>query len=161
MGCHPPDAAGPAPPRTVYVQPAPSAPRTWYPPKQTPPQQARTFERTAPRAEEDEADDTIRVEPSSDPATLYARLAAIPGRRSEREAVLAAVWFVTKGERETTGDEVERHFGTLHAFEDIKVVPHLLKHVHRTKMLEQGTNPRAVRLTKKGVAHVRDELVGD
>lgn len=141
------------------AQPAPSAPRTWYPPKP---------QRPAPQSPQpqheggaDEEDEPARIEPSNDPATLYARLAAIPGRRSEREAVLAAAWFLTKGERDTNSDEVEKHFLSHAAFPDVKVVPLLLKHVHRTKMLETGTNPRAVRLSKKGVAHVRQRLIAN
>ena len=73
---------------------------------------------------------------------------------------LAAVWFLTKGEREASADEVEAHFGALHVFPDVKVVPHLLKHIHRTKMLEQGAGgPKAVRFSKKGLASVRGRLV--
>jgi hypothetical protein len=169
-----PTAAAPAYQPAAAARPAaPSQPRTWYPPRpqqqQQPAGAPRRFEppRPAPQAapqhysaEEDEPE-TVRVEPSSDPATLYARLQALPGRRSERDAVLAAMWFVTKGEREATGDEVERHFDALHVFPDVKVVPHLLKHVHRTKMLELGANPKAVRLSKKGVAYVRGRLVAN
>jgi hypothetical protein len=141
------------------AQPAPSAPRTWYPPRMQQPQRQE-----APRPairEDDEEESIVRVEPSGDPATLYARLAALPGRRSERDAVLAAVWFLTKGERETNPDEVEGHFRSLSVFEDVKLVPLLLKHVHRTRMLEAGALPRAVRLSKKGIAHVSDHLVRD
>ena len=72
---------------------------------------------------------------------------------------MAAVWFLTKGERETNGDEVERHFEALNVFPDLKVVPHLLKHVHRTKLLETGSNPKAVKMTKKGLTSVRGRLV--
>jgi hypothetical protein len=151
----------PAPVGAVARPAAPSQPRTWYPPR---PEQPRRFEpdRNAPpqhySAEEDESD-VVQVEPSSDPATLYARLAAIPGRRSERDAVLAAVWFLSKGERETTADDVEAHFQVLRVFPDIKVTPHLLKHIHRTKMLEQGSSAKAVKLSKKGLASVRGRLV--
>jgi hypothetical protein len=144
-------------------QNGPSQPRTWYPPREAAP--PRRFEpQAAPRpamafsSEEDESA-AVSVEPSSDPATLYGRLAAVPGRRSERDATLAAVWFLGKGEREVSTDEIERHFETLHVFPDLKVVPHVLKHVHRTKMLELGSNPKAVRLSKKGVAGVRGRLV--
>ena len=142
-------------------QAAPSQPRTWYPPR---PEQPRRFEpaRNAPpqhySAEEDESD-VVQVEASGDPATLYARLAAIPGRRSERDAVLAAVWFLTKGEHEATADDVEAHFQVLRVFPDIKVTPHLLKHIHRTKMLEQGASAKAVKLSKKGLGSVRGRLV--
>jgi hypothetical protein len=112
-------------------------------------------------ASHDDEEGEFQVERSSDPATLYGRLAALPGRRSERDAVLAAVWFLTKGKSEVTGDEVERQFHAHQVFRDVKVVPHLLKHVHRTKMLEAGTNPKAVRLTTKGTSYVRSRLVLD
>ena len=153
----------------VAVQPArPAAPppvRTWYPPR--PAQQARPA--AVPQVQppqpvqhyssgEDE-NDAVQVEPSADPATLYTRLSEIPGRRSERDGVLAAVWFLTRGERETSADEVEAHFASLSAFPDVKVVPLLLKHVHRTKTLEQGSTPKAVRLTAKGITAVRGRLV--
>src|SRR5262245_18097205 len=148
-------AAAPAP------RPAPQpAVRTWYPPR--PAQPARPAAAPQPpqhfSSGEDETD-AVHVEPSSDPATLYSRLADIPGRRSERDGVLAAVWFLTRGERETSADEVEAHFASLQAFPDVKVVPLLLKHVHRTKTLEQGSSPKAVRLTAKGITAVRGRLV--
>jgi hypothetical protein len=166
----PAPAASPAPapyaaPRPA-VAPSPSQPRTWYPPREQAPSQPRRFEppKTSQQdyysAEEDESD-AIRVEPSSDPATLYGRLAALPGRRSERDAVLAAVWFLSKGEKEVLGEEVERHLEGFRAFPDAKVVPHLLKHVHRTKMLEFGSSQKAVRLSKKGIAYARGKLVGE
>jgi len=146
---------------------APSQPRTWYPPRPAPaPASApRRFEppKAAPAsyysAEEDDADAGPRVEPSADPATLYGRLAALPGRRSERDAVLASVWFLTKGESETTADEVERHLVGFRAFPDVKVPPHLMKHVHRTKMLEFGASPKTVKLSKKGLGYVKGRLV--
>ncbi len=158
----------PAPDRSAHAaQPQPVAaaaqPRTWYPPREQAPKRFEPV-KSAPQdyysAEEDEGD-SVRVEPSSDPATLYGRLAALPGRRSERDAVLAAMWFLTKGEREATGDEVEHNLETFRAFPDVKVLPHLLKHVHRTKMLEFGSSQRAVRLSKKGLAYVHARLVGE
>lgn len=168
-----PVAPAPAPmpvPAAAAMQPArPAAPppvRTWYPPR--PAQQARPAApqpaREVPQpvqhysSGEDETD-AVQVEPSADPGTLYSRLAEIPGRRSERDGVLAAVWFLTRGERETSADEVEAHFASLSAFPDVKVVPLLLKHVHRTKTLEQGSTPKAVRLTAKGITAVRGRLV--
>jgi hypothetical protein len=144
------------------ARPAPSQPRTWYPPR---PQSVQCFEPVrAPAqhysAEEEDGIDVPQVDPSSDPATLYARLAAIPGRRSERDAVLAAVWFLTRGETETTADDVEAHFQTLRVFPDVKVVPIILKHIHRTKTIEIGSSgPKAVRLSKKGMTSVRGRLV--
>jgi hypothetical protein len=158
-----PSPVRPAAPPAARPVAGPAQPRTWYPPREQPP---RRFEPEQPSpqsyhsAEEDDGDG-VRVEPSSDPATLYGRLAALPGRRSERDAVLAAVWFLTKGETETTGDDVERHFATFRAFPDVKVVPHLLKHVHRTKMLEFGSTTKTVRLSKKGLAYVVGRLVPD
>jgi hypothetical protein len=159
----------PAPAPAPYAAPRPAAapaqPRTWYPPREQPTSQPRRFEppKTSRQdyysAEEDEGD-AVRVEPSSDPATLYGRLAALPGRRSERDAVLAAVWFLGKGEKEVVGEEVERHLEGLRAFPDVKVVPHLLKHVHRTKMLEFGSSQKAVKLSKKGLDYVRGKLIG-
>jgi len=161
-------AATPVPAPYAAQRPAaaPAQPRTWYPPRVQAPSQPRRFEppKASPQdyysAEEDEGD-TVRIERSSDPATLYGRLAALPGRRSERDAVLAAVWFLTNGEKEATGDDVERHLESLRAFPDVKVVPHLLKHVHRTKLLEFGSSQKAVKLSKKGLAYVRGRLVGD
>jgi hypothetical protein len=160
--------AAPAPtaPSVAYPAPAPrpAAPpavRTWYPPKPPQSQRPTGFQHQPPQhysSGEDESD-SVQVEPSADPATLYSRLADIPGRRSERDGVLAAVWFLTRGERETSADEVEAHFASLQAFPDVKVVPLLLKHVHRTKTLEQGSSPRAVRLTAKGITAVRGRLV--
>jgi hypothetical protein len=154
-------AVQPAPVGAAARPAAPSQPRTWYPPRAAEPRRFEADRKAPPQhysAEEEEAD-TVEVEPSADPATLYARLGAIPGRRSERDAVLAAVWFLTKGEQETTADDVEAHFQVLRVFPDIKVTPHLLKHVHRTKMLEQGSGPKAVRLSAKGLASVRGRLV--
>ena len=134
--------------------------RTWYPPRpaQTPrpaaaPQPPQHF------SSDDDESAAVQVEPSADPATLYSRLAEIPGRRSDRDGVLAAVWFLTRGERETSADEVEAHFESLRAFQDVKVVPLLLKHVHRTKTLEPGSSPKSVRLTAKGITAVRGRLV--
>lgn len=152
----------PVPSPTVAARPAPSQPRTWYPPRPQPVQRFEPVRAPAEHysAEEEEGIDVPQVEPSSDPATLYARLAAMPGRRSERDAVLAAVWFLTRGESETTADDVEAHFQTLRVFPDVKVVPLVLKHIHRTKTLEPGTTgPKAVRLSKKGLSSVRGRLV--
>lgn len=154
----------PVPVAVGAVRPAPSQPRTWYPPRREPAQRFDAPPAPAEHysAEEEEGADLPQVEPSSDPATLYARLAAIPGRRSERDAVLAAVWFLTRGESETTADDVEAHFQTLRVFPDVKVVPLVLKHIHRTKTLEPGAGgPKAVRLSRKGLASVRGRLVPD
>lgn len=150
--------------------PGPSSPRTWYPPRREPaPAPSRFGAPTAnhasahfapsPVAADDDEQDAVQVEPSSDPATLFARLAALPGRRSERDAVLASVWFLTRGDREVTADDVEAHFSSFSAFPDVKVLPHLLKHVHRTKTLEPGSNPKSFKLTRKGIASVRGRLV--
>jgi hypothetical protein len=152
-------AAAPAP--ALAARPAAQpAVRTWYPPRpaQTPrpaaaPQPPQHF------SSDDDDTAAAQVEPSADPATLYSRLSEIPGRRSERDGVLAAVWFLTRGERETSANEVEEHFASLQAFPDVKVVPLLLKHVHRTKTLEQGSSPKSVRLTAKGITAVRGRLV--
>lgn len=156
-------AAAPAPVAAQASAPAPRpaqpAVRTWYPPR--PVQAARPVAPQPPQhysSGEDEGD-AVQVEPSADPATLYSRLSDIPGRRAERDGVLAAVWFLTRGERETSADEVEAHFASLSAFPDVKVVPLLLKHVHRTKTLEQGSSPKSVRLTPKGITAVRGRLV--
>ena len=144
----------------AVARPPASQPRTWYPPRPQTPQRFEPRYPVAPSsADGADESDAIRVEPSADPATLYARLAAIPGRRSERDAVLAAVWFLTHGEREATADDVESHFDSLGVFPDLKVVPSLLKHVHRTKMFEQGSTPKSVRFSKKGIAGVRGRLV--
>jgi hypothetical protein len=167
-----PVAPAPMPaPVTAAAQPARPAPppvRTWYPPRpahQNRPMAAPQAPHAAPPSQtvqhfsSEDDNDAVQVEPSADPATLYSRLAEIPGRRSERDGVLAAVWFLTRGERETSADEVEAHFASLSAFPDVKVVPLLLKHVHRTKTLEQGSSPKAVRLTAKGITTVRGRLV--
>src|SRR5262245_13675566 len=149
-------AVGAAPPP---YQPAPRpAVRTWYPPRDVPARAAATAY-VAP--EDDEEPEAPRVETSSDPATLYGRLAALPGRRSERDAVLAAAWFLTKGGGETNPDAIEHHFQSLGVFADVKVVPHVLKHVNRTKLLEAGSQARSVRLSQKGVAYARTRLIGN
>jgi hypothetical protein len=153
-----PATAGPAPaPRMA----PPPAVRTWYPPRPEPSARPAAAQPQAPQhySSDEEESDAVQVEPSSDPATLYSRLSDIPGRRAERDGVLAAVWFLTKGERETSADEVEAHFASLRAFQDVKIVPALLKHVHRTKTLEQGSSPKSVRLTAKGITAVRGRLV--
>ncbi len=144
------------------ARPSPSQPRTWYPPRPEPVQRFEPVRAPAQHysAEEEDGPQVPQVEPSSDPATLYGRLAAMPGRRSERDAVLAAVWFLTRGVSETTADDVEAHFQTLRVFPDVKVVPIVLKHIHRTKTIEIGsTGQKAVRLSRKGVASVRGRLV--
>ncbi len=166
-GAPPRPAAPPAP-----VSTTPTPPRRWIPPRPEnglrPGQVPAPTPNRPPADEQGERDEgtepeqeTLAIEASSDPATLYARLTALGGRRSEKEAVLAAVWFLTRGERDTTAEEVERHLAGFGVFAGIKVVPHLLKHVSRTRMLEQGALSRTVRLTEKGVAHAKRRLVGE
>ena len=102
---------------------------------------------------------TLAVEPSGDPRTLYDRLANVESRRGERDAVLAAIWFLGRGEGDVSPEDVERHLRENDGPPDVKVRPVMLKHVTRTKLLEQGGTPGTVRLTPKGVAQVR-MLVG-
>lgn len=100
------------------------------------------------------------VEASSDPAVLYRRLAAIGGRRGEKDAVIAAVWFVSGGRsRDVTAEDVERHLRSHGLPAEIKVRPHLLKHVSRTKLLDAGSDQGAVRLNNKGLKYVKQRLV--
>jgi hypothetical protein len=97
----------------------------------------------------------LAVEPSSDPSTLYSRLATLESRRGERDATLAAVWFLGKGERDVGIDAVEKHLRE-HGFDgDVKVRPVLHKHVTRTKLVEFGASPNTVRLSPKGVVQAR------
>lgn len=98
---------------------------------------------------------TIQIEPSADPRTLYERLAALGSRRVEKDSVLAAVWFIGRGEREVTDQEVARHIAEHGGPEDFSVRPHLFKHVTRSKCLDHGEKPGSVRLTEKGRAQVR------
>lgn len=102
---------------------------------------------------------TLAVEPSSDPRTLYDRLSTLESRRGERDAVLAAIWFLGRGEKDVAPEEVERHLRDHGGPPDVKVRPVMLKHVTRTKLLEQGGTPGTVRLTPKGAAQAR-MLVG-
>jgi hypothetical protein len=91
---------------------------------------------------------------------LYRRLATLGGRRGEKDAVIAAVWFVSGGRsRDVTPDEVERHLRSFGLPADIKVRPHLLKHVSRTKLLDAGEGQGAVRLNSKGMKYVKQRLV--
>ena len=102
---------------------------------------------------------TLAVEPSGDPRTLYDRLSNVESRRGERDAVLAAIWFLGRGEKDVAPEEVERHLRDHGGPTDVKVRPVMLKHVTRTKLLEQGGTPGTVRLTQKGAAQAR-MLVG-
>ncbi len=135
--------------------PAPQA-RTWYPPRDAAPRPApenrsndeyhRRSGRPLP---------TQTVEPASDPAVLYGRLNDVDSRRAEKDAVLAAVWFVGRGARDVTPEEVEKHLRDHGGPTDVRVRPSLLKHVTRTKFLDLGTAPTSVRLSAKGRAQIR------
>jgi len=100
------------------------------------------------------------IERTGDPAELYARLGEIPGRRSEKDGVLAAVWFVSKGERDVTPEEVEQHLRDHGGPPTVKVRPLLQKHVNRSKMLDAGANPGTFKMNRKGAHYVIDHLVG-
>lgn len=102
---------------------------------------------------------TLQVAPSSDPRVLYDRLSTIDSRRGERDAVLAAIWFLGSQGADVAPEDVERHFKEHGGPPDVKVRPVMLKHVTRTKLLEQGSAAGTVRLTPKGVAQAR-MLVG-
>jgi hypothetical protein len=178
----PPRAAAPPPPAfaaipsapstTTSPAPAPAVAATWNPPRPVPvaprpapyaaappyPRQPSPEPRTWHRRPGG-LEPTIAVEPSADPRTLYDRLANVESRRGERDAVLAAIWFLGKGEGDVSPEDVERHLREHDGPPDVKVRPVMLKHVTRTKLLEQGTTPGTVRLTAKGVAQVR-MLVG-
>ena len=170
----PPVSAVPAPP--VAASPAPSTGvRTYYPPREPrEPRDAR--DPRAPRAGRDEGrpgrdedrpnsaapwrrrggpEPEARIEPSTDPAEVYSRLEELGSRRAEKDAVLAAVWFVGGGEREVHEKEITAHFEAHGGPVDAKVRPQILKHINRTKLLDQGTKPGLVRLTPKGREHVR------
>jgi hypothetical protein len=148
--------------------PAPSAgPRTYY--VQREPREARREREAYPDSyeagpEQDERppwrrrggpEPEARVEPSADPKVLYARLLELGSRRAEKDAVLAAVWFVGKGERDVHEKEIETHFSENGGPDDVKVRPVALKHINRTKLLEQGTGSGLVRLSAKGRDQIR------
>jgi hypothetical protein len=97
----------------------------------------------------------IPIEPSNDPRTLYERLGALESRRAEKDAVLAAVWFVGKGERDVHEKEVAKHLEENGGPEDVKIRPHFLKHISRTKYFEPGAEPGLVRLSRKGREQIR------
>ena len=173
----PPPSGMPAAPTTTFsASPAPtSGVRTYYPPREPrdtrdvrdsrapragrdAPRQARDDDRPNPAApwrRRGGPEPEARIEPSTDPAEVYSRLEALGSRRAEKDAVLAAVWFVGGGEREVHEKEITAHFEAHGGPVDAKVRPQLLKHINRTKLLEQGTKTGLVRLTGKGREHVR------
>lgn len=103
---------------------------------------------------------TIPVEPTADPNVLYARLSEVDSRRAEKDAVLAAVWFVGRGQRDVSPEEVEKHLREHGGPADVKVRPHMQKHITRTKLMEPGEQNGWVRLSAKGRAQIR-LLVGE
>ncbi|MCE9638022.1 MAG: hypothetical protein K8T90_20160 [Planctomycetes bacterium] len=153
--------------------------RTYFPPREPRPERADGSERPgkAPRGnrfdrarEQQPHDDSdqrppwrrrggpapeARVAPSMDPTELYGRLGAVDSRGAEKDAVIAAVWFIGKGEREVHEKEVEAHFAAHGGPPDVKVRPVFLKHISRSKLLEAGTQTGLVRLSAKGREHVR------
>ena len=164
--------------RTVAPPPPPAVPsgvRTYFPPRE--PREASPEYMDRPgrgprgdrgRPSRDDAGDArppwrrrggpepeARVEASADADTLYSRLATLDSRRAEKDAVIAAVWFVGRGEREVHEKEVEAHFAAHGGPPDVKVRPLFLKHISRSKLLEAGTQTGLVRLSAKGREHVR------
>lgn len=103
---------------------------------------------------------TILVEPAADPNVLYRRLNELDSRRAEKDAVLAAVWFVGRGQRDVSPEEVEKHLEEHGGPPDVKVRPHMQKHITRTKLMEPGEQNGWVRLSAKGRAQIR-LLVGE
>ncbi len=103
---------------------------------------------------------TIPVEPAADPDVLYRRLGEVDSRRAEKDAVLAAVWFVGRGQRDVSPEEVEKHLREHGGPADVKVRPHMQKHITRTKLMEPGEQNGWVRLSAKGRAQIR-LLVGE
>ena len=85
----------------------------------------------------------------------FLELAESGGRRAEKDAVLLAVWQVGAGQRDVGFDAVARAVHAHDAFGDVRVKPHLLKHVNRSKMLELGAERETVRLNDKGRRYVR------
>ncbi len=85
-------------------------------------------------------------------------LAEAGGRRAEKDAVLVAVW----GHGGSRGDVAFRDVATtLHAhddFRDVRVKPHLLKHISRSRMLAPGELRETAHLTDKGRRYV-EELI--
>ena len=164
----PPAAAPPTPSLAQFQRKAPHRPPPHdtrpqgdrprhQPPARPEPQQDRPA--APPRRHERPQPTGPRIERTDDPSELYRRLSAVPGRRSEKDAVLAAVWFVSGGEGDVTVDEIERHLSR-HGGPPLKVRPHLQKHVTRTKMLEPGPGPGVFRISRKGSRYVQDSLVG-
>lgn len=97
----------------------------------------------------------LQIEPSADPRTLYERIGALGSRRVEKDSVLAAVWFVGRGERDVSHQEVAKHLAENGGPTDLAVRPHLFKHVTRSKCLVHGEAPGSVRLTDKGREQIR------
>lgn len=103
-----------------------------------------------------------QIEKTADPDELYARLGEVEGRRGEKDAVLAAVWFASDGnQRAVTAEEVEKHLAE-HGWDgDVRVRPHLQKHVTRSKTLDAGEEAGTFRVNRKGTKYVLDMLVGE
>jgi hypothetical protein len=110
-------------------------------------------DRPAPSAPEPQADPPPSP-PDLDADSLFEHLAGIGGRRSEKDAVLVAVWEHDGVRRDVGFDEVARSVHGRGAFRDVRVKPHLLKHVNRSRMLDTGSRRETVRLTSKGRRYV-------
>jgi len=91
---------------------------------------------------------------TTDGDALFAQLAEQGGRRAEKDAVLVAVWLLGGIRHEVTFDAVARRLHADEAFADVRVKPHLLKHVSRTKLLDAGERRETVRLNVKGRRYV-------
>lgn len=175
-----PEAAAPtastgtrdAAPSTRAGPPAPRRPLTTHIPEDPPASLPRSTPRPAtpartparPAPTKPASTRTTRSRPAAvapatpdDPGGLFERLAAQPGRRSEKDTVLASVWLLGGGERAVEADDVEAHVEEHSPLEDVKVRPHLHKHVRKTKLLEETTEA-AFRLTPKGTRYVRENF---
>lgn len=108
----------------------------------------------------EQAPPAAAIEPTSDPRELYRRLVESGGRRGEKDAIVAAVWFVGGSDGDATPEEVQQHLVKHGAFADARVKPVMLKHVSRTRLLEKTERKGALKLTEKGRKYVRERLVG-
>jgi hypothetical protein len=102
-----------------------------------------------------------QIEKTANPDELYARLGEVDGRRGEKDAVLAAVWFASEGTRSVTAEDVEKHLDEHGWDQEVRVRPHLQKHVTRSKLLDAGEEAGTFRMNRKGTSYVLEMLVGE
>lgn len=102
-----------------------------------------------PRRQEASPAPATSVAPPAEPGALLERLAGQSGRRAERDTVLAAVWCLGGAAAVVHSDAVTEFVETRSPLSEVKVRPHLLKHVSKTKLLTTE-DEHAFTLTTKG-----------